>query len=89
MKIHETPNYVRYMFTSPLYIDSNMNATMNTLEHDRFKIIMEKNNIFHYEQTSVVDDKHLVTVTITILAKYHTQGFEYDLLTLLMENRKG
>ena len=89
MKIHETPKYTMYMFTSPLYIDSNMNATMNTLEHDRFKMIMQKNKIFEYEQQSIVDDKHLVTVTVTIPAEYHTQGFEYDLLTLLMENRKG
>ena len=89
MQIKEHPHFTKYLFTSPLYIDDNMNVTTNTLEFDKFKMLLHKHDINHYEQTQIVENNHKITVAVTLLNKYITQEYEYDLLTLLMENRKG
>tara|TARA_Y100000114_G_scaffold91188_1_gene84679 strand:+ start:374 stop:640 length:267 start_codon:yes stop_codon:yes gene_type:complete len=85
MQIKEHLKYTKYLFTSPLYIDDNMNVTLDTKEYDKFRLLMDKHGITNYDQSRIVDGKAEVVVSISILNELKTQAFEYDFLTMLME----
>ena len=87
MQIKEHHTYTKYLFTSPLFIDDNMNVSIDTKEYDRFRMLMDKHGITDFAQSKIVDGKSEVVVSISILHELRTQAFEYDFLTMLMEQR--
>jgi len=87
MQIKEHTDYTKYLFTSPLFIDDNMNVSIDTREYDKFRLLMDKHNITDFAQSKIVDGKAEVVVSISILNDKRTQAFEYDFLTMLMELR--
>jgi len=95
MKIKEFPLVTKYLFTSPLYIDDYMNVTLQTKEFDAFILLLEKHGITRSmvsetkisNTNAVTNGDHEVTVAIDVANDFKTEAFEYDLLTLLMENK--
>lgn len=88
MQIKEHTTKVKYLFTSPLYIDDDMNVSINTNEYDRFRILLDEHKITDYEQTKIVDGKNEIVISIAIKDKDITPAFEYDVINLMMKNIK-
>jgi hypothetical protein len=89
MNIKEGVTSTKYLFTSPLFIDDSMNVSTDTTEYDSFRLLLDRHDITDYKQSQVVDGKNEIVVAVEIDAKYLSQDFEYDLLTLLMRNKLG
>ena len=89
IEIKQEYNYTTYLFTSPLWIDSNYEVTMNSKPCDDFLKLLAQHNIKDYKTTRTVSDvtKHNVVVAIHLAHEHHTQAFEYDLVTLLLKQR--
>lgn len=89
MKIKEMPLVTQYQFTALLHIDDFMNVVVDSKEFDAFIIMAEKNGINSSlrDQRQWVGEEHKINIQVNIAHEFITQGFEYDLLTLLMENK--
>ena len=83
------PLVVQYQFTADLHIDDFMNVVVDSKEFDAFVIMAEKNGINSSlrDQTQWVGADHKINIQVNIAYQFINSGFEYDLITLLMENK--
>lgn len=86
IKIKEHLKYTTYLFSNPMYIDQDYNVTTDTRDYDSFVELLNKHSIKQFKTTRTVDERnnHAITLAVHIDAQYHTEQFNYDVLTLLM-----
>ncbi len=58
IEIKQEYNYTTYLFTSPLWIDSNYEVTMNSEAHDSFVKLLQAHNIKDYKTTRTIPAKY-------------------------------
>ena len=89
MIVKEYEDKTKYIFTSALYIDNYMNASVDCKQYDRFMMLLQKHNIKEsdLEFTRFVDGKAEIIMGVSLKNELHTQSLKYDILTFIMENK--